>query len=150
MTTAADEPGPDARVVSATGHGATVKAQAERPGGYTIKDSGAREEVPGTGMLRDTRTGKGRYDLLPPDAMRRLAKHYEGGAEKYGPHNWEKGGPLSRYVDSMLRHAFAVVAGQTDEDHVIAVAWNAMAIADHQEKIKRGELPADLDDVFTR
>jgi hypothetical protein len=148
MTTAADEPGPDARVVRVT--------TTDEPGpdarvvGYAIKDSGAREEVPGTGMLRDTRTGKGRYDLLPPDAMRRLAQHYEGGAEKYGPHNWEKGGPLSRYLDSMLRHAFAVVAGQTDEDHVIAVAWNAMAIADHQEKIKRGELPADLDDVFTR
>uniref|UniRef100_UPI001E4FF338 dATP/dGTP diphosphohydrolase domain-containing protein n=1 Tax=Acetomicrobium sp. S15 = DSM 107314 TaxID=2529858 RepID=UPI001E4FF338 len=32
-----------------------------------------------------------RYDLIPSDALRELAKVYTVGAEKYGERNWEKG-----------------------------------------------------------
>lgn len=113
---------------------------------YVTKDSGQREEFD-TGSRRDTREGKGRYDLLPPLALRRLTGLYERGAAKYGDRNWEKGQPLTRYMDSLLRHAFAVLEGQTDEDHVAAVAWNALSIAEMQERIKRGLLPAELDDL---
>lgn len=60
-----------------------------------VKDSGKRQEFQ-TGSIRDTREGKGRYDLLPPHAIFRLAKHFENGAKKYGDRNWEKGQPLSR------------------------------------------------------
>ncbi|HUS51203.1 MAG TPA: dATP/dGTP diphosphohydrolase domain-containing protein, partial [Candidatus Paceibacterota bacterium] len=68
-----------------------------------VKDSGKRQDFD-TGSRRDTRDGKGRYDLLPVRAIKRLAKHYENGAKKYGDRNWEKGQPLSRYLDSALRH----------------------------------------------
>jgi hypothetical protein len=116
---------------------------------FETKDSGAREQFD-TGSQRDTRKGKGRFDLLPPRAIRRLAQLYERGANKYGDRNWEKGQPCSRYLDSMLRHAFAVSQGVVDEDHLAAVAWNALAIIDQQERIAEGLLDSSLDDLPTQ
>lgn len=100
-----------------------------------------------TGAVRDSRTGKGRYDLLPPRALRRLAEHFEAGASKYGERNWEKGQPLSVYLDSGLRHAIKVLEGLTDEDHAVAALWNLAAFIETRERISEGLLPADLDDL---
>ncbi len=111
-----------------------------------IKDSGKRERF-ATGSRRDTREGKGRYDLLPCRAMRRLARHFEAGARKYGDRNWEKGQPLSRYMDSALRHAFAYLEGKRDEDHLIAAAWNLLCLADTEERIDELRLPERLNDL---
>lgn len=111
-----------------------------------VKDSGQRETMP-TGSKRDLRAGKGRYDLLPTRALRRLARLYEAGAVKYGDRNWEKGQPLARMIDSALRHGFAALEGQMDEDHIIAAAWNFLGIAETQERIKAGLLPKELDDL---
>ncbi len=69
------------------------------------------------------------------------------GSKKYGDRNWEKGQPLARMIDSALRHLCCALEGQTDEDHVIACAWNMMCIADTQERIKAGLLPKELDDL---
>lgn len=113
---------------------------------WETKDSGRREEWD-TGSRRDTREGKGRYDLLSPVSIRRLAGVMERGAAKYGDRNWEKGQPLSRYLDSALRHTFQVLEGKTDEDHAGQAAWNLMAFIHTQEKIAGGELPAELDDL---
>ena len=113
---------------------------------FTTKDSGERQEFD-SGSVRDTRAGKGRFDLLPPLAIKRLAQLYERGAAKYGDRNWELGQPLSRYADSMLRHAFQAAAGETDEDHWAAVAWNAFAVMDHLERIDRGTLDRPLNDL---
>ncbi len=112
----------------------------------SVKDSGERQEF-NTGARRDTQSGKGRYDLLPPRAIKRLAKHYENGAKKYGDRNWEKGMPLSRFMDSAMRHMFKTLEGQRDEDHLIAAAWNILGIAEIQERIEEGLLPKELDDI---
>ena len=40
---------------------------------FILKDSGKREEFP-TGSRRDQRAGKGRFDLIPTMALRRLAR----------------------------------------------------------------------------
>ena len=112
----------------------------------TVNDSGEREEF-GTGSLRDTREGKGRYDLISPIGLHRLAQHYENGAKKYGDRNWEKGQPVSRYIDSGIRHFFKYLAGERDEDHLSAAAWNAFGAVHTIEKVSRGELPPELDDV---
>lgn len=100
-----------------------------------------------TGSRRDAREGKGRFDLLPARALRRLAGHFEAGAAKYGDRNWENGQPLQRFLDSALRHANAFCIGMTDEDHLIAAAWNLLCLADTQERIKEGLLPETLDDL---
>ena len=149
-----------------------------------IKDSGNRTEF-ATGAVRDLQQGKGRFDLMPLDAVENLlwayergnyaasgmfsdviayinkfkkdgdsgsliravccyaratrkdifalmldvAKHFENGALKYGEHNWQKGIPVSRYVDSALRHLMKDLAGETDEDHAAAFVWNCMCAA---------------------
>jgi hypothetical protein len=113
---------------------------------FKTKDSGRRENFT-TGSRRDDRTGKGRYDLLPTHAMRRLAQVYERGATKYGDRNWEKGQPLSRYLDSALRHTFQVLEGKTDEDHAGHAAWNLLAFIETQHRIREGVLPESLDDL---
>ena len=149
-----------------------------------IKDSGNRTEF-ATGAVRDIQQGKGRFDLMPLDAVENLlwayergtltascmisdvieyinkfkrdgisgslmqavccyaratrkdifalmldvAKHFENGALKYGEHNWEKGIPISRYIDSALRHLMKDCACETDEDHAAAFVWNCMCAA---------------------
>ena len=112
-------------------------------GGQTNHDDSGERMSYGEGMaVREPNAGKGRYDLVSPFAMRRLAQHYEEGAKKYADRNWEKGMPFSRYVDSAKRHLDKYVMGMTDEDHLAATAWNIFAIMHHQEL---GQL--ELDDM---
>ena len=113
-----------------------------------VVDSGVRQEFT-TGSVRDTRDGKGRYDLIPPYAMHRLAQHYENGARKYGDRNWEKGQPVSRYLDSAIRHLFKYLEGHRDEDHLAAAAWNAMGAIWTEEMVTRKRLPAELCDTVS-
>ena len=113
-----------------------------------VKDSGERQNFE-TGSVRDTNVGKGRFDLIPPYALMRLAQHYENGAVKYNPRNWELGQPLSRYLDSALRHLMKVLMGLNDEDHLSAATWNILAIVETQQRIKFGLLPEELDDLPT-
>lgn len=113
---------------------------------FETKDSGQRQEF-ATGSRRDSREGKGRYDLLPVHAVARLAQLFERGAVKYGDRNWEKGQPLSRYLDSALRHAFQALDGREDEDHLAGAVWNLMAAIETQHRVRAGELPAELDDL---
>lgn len=111
-----------------------------------VKDSGQRQSF-STGSVRDSRTGKGRFDLISPIALKRLAQHYENGSIKYGDRNWECGQPLSRYIDSLIRHAYCLLEGKKDEDHASAIAWNAMAYVHTEEMIKRDLLPKELNDM---
>jgi len=111
-----------------------------------VQDSGIREEF-STGSKRDTQQGKGNPSLIPIEPLRRLAKHYENGAVKYGKRNWEKGQPLSRYYDSAMRHMWAYMEGDYNEDHLAAAAWNIFSIIATQERIIAGILPKELDDI---
>lgn len=113
---------------------------------FVTKSSGERQEF-STGSRRDTQAGKGRYDLLPPEAIRRYAQLLERGAARYGDRNWELGQPFSRVISSMLRHAFQAAAGHDDEDHLAAVMFNAAALITMQERIAAGALPAELNDL---
>lgn len=111
-----------------------------------VKDSGKREAF-GTGSVRDTQEGKPRYDLITPLGLKRLAIHYANGATKYGEWNYTKGQPSSRYMASLLRHAYAYCMGYRDEDHLAAIAWNALAIIHNEEAIEGGILPKELNDM---
>ncbi len=113
---------------------------------YVTKDSGKRQEFQ-TGSKRDTREGKGRFDLISPHALWRLAGVYERGAQKYGDRNWEKGQPLSRYFDSAMRHLTEVLMGLEDEDHAAQAMWNITAYIHTEEMIRLGKLPKELDDM---
>ena len=99
-----------------------------------IKSSGEMT-VFASGAVRDKKTGKGRCDLLPACVLLRLAKHYERGAERFGPYNWKQGIPCHSFVDSALRHLFKYMDGWTDEDHLIAAIWNLCGLAWTEEKL---------------
>jgi len=98
----------------------------------TLEDSGERQQFE-TGAIRDPAAGKGRYDLISPIALRRLALHYEAGAAKYSDRNWEKGIPASRCFSSAVRHLFRWIAGGKTEDHLSAAVWNIFCIMHYQE-----------------
>ena len=90
-----------------------------------IKDSGNRRAFE-TGAVRDMAEGKGRMDLLPWSAIIEVSKHCENGAKKYGEHNVDKGIPTNSLCDSAARHLAKYLDGQTDEDHLLASAWNLL------------------------
>jgi hypothetical protein len=103
-----------------------------------------------TGAVRENDEGKGFFSFIPPNALRSLARRFEDGAKKYSDHNWQNGMPLSRYYDAIMRHSLAALEGQSDEDHLGAVMWNAAAWAWTEEKIASGKLPKKLDDITYR
>lgn len=113
---------------------------------YDLKDSGKREQF-STGSKRDIRLGKGRFDLLPPEALTLLAIHFEKGGSKYGFRNWERGQPISRYMDSTLRHLCKYLAGELDEDHLVAAGWNVLAAITTRERCLKKKLPKFLNDI---
>lgn len=95
----------------------------EEPQG--IKDSGNRTHF-STGAVRDMHDGKGRYDLLPWEAIHEVAKHTEAGAMKYGERNCENGIPIHSLIDSAFRHLSCYMQGMDDEKHLCAAAWNIL------------------------
>lgn len=88
-----------------------------------------------------------RYDLIPPEALEALAIHYEKGIGKYSERNWEKGLPLSRHLNSAMRHLQNYLSGDRIEDHLSACVWNCFCIMHVLEMIVRGVLPETLDDL---
>jgi hypothetical protein len=106
---------------------------------FSLKDSGQRRQFE-TGAVRDMPAGKGRFDLIPPQALFRLAVVFEKGAEKYGENNWRKGIPESSYLDSALRHINMYRLGATDEDHLIQAVWNLMCLVETQYLIEQNLL----------
>ncbi len=111
-----------------------------------LPDSGTRRAFE-TGAVRDAEEGKGRYDLLSPIALKRLAQHFENGAKKYSERNWEKGIPLASFFDSGIRHMYAFLSGDTSEDHLAAAMWNIHCLIHTQEMIKQGKLPEILNNL---
>jgi hypothetical protein len=112
------------------------------------ESSGLR--VHATGAVRDQRVGKGRMDLLFlgfANALRVISHHCEKGAEHYGDRNWEHGQSMSWFLDSGGRHLLQWAAGETNEDHLRAAAWNILAALETRERIERGELPEALNDL---
>ena len=109
-----------------------------------IKVTGTREFE--SGAHRDPNENKGRYDLLSPLFIRRLAVHTQKGGAARGDRNWEAGMPMDAVLDSAIRHLYAYLEGDRSEDHLAAAAWNVMNLIHTEEQIERGNLPADLAD----
>lgn len=112
-----------------------------------MTDSGERVVYGEGAAHREPGLDKGRPELITPFGLTRLAKWYALGAKKYGDFNWVKGMPFSRYTASMFRHLLLYMARDETEDHLAAIAWNAMAIMHHQEL---GELQWDDMPTYTK
>ena len=100
-----------------------------------------------TGAQREDKAGKGAYHLISPIALRRVSMVYEAGGKMRGDRNWEKGLPLSSYMNSALRHLEQYAEGFRDEGHVEQCMWNIMALIHTDEMIRRGLLPSELNDL---
>jgi hypothetical protein len=110
---------------------------------HGLPDSGDRTPQFG-GAMRDRPPGKGRFDLISPFFLKDLAVLLEQGAAKYAVRNWERGYSLPLCLDSAGRHLQALQTGDTSEDHMLAVAWNAMAFIHIRRMILSGSLPLGL------
>jgi len=112
-----------------------------------IKIEGGKDRVFSTGAKRQAAAGKGLPSLLPGDALIEISKHLEAAAEKYGSRNWEKGLPLCSILDSLLRHIYAELAGDTSENHARAIGCNTLFYIATKARIASGLLPKELDDM---
>jgi hypothetical protein len=113
---------------------------------FILKDSGKRVKLK-SGAKRELVIGKGRYDLISPIVMRRLANIMECGSVKYGDRDWEKGIPLSVFIDKAQRHINQLKEGYYDEDHAAQALWNIHCFIHTQEMIERKLLPKELDNL---
>lgn len=96
-----------------------------------------------TRLVSSTGAEKGskleRYDLIPAEPLRLLARHYGRGAEKYAERNWERGYGWHLSYAALNRHLWAFWNGEgTDEEtgspHMVAVAWHAFALLEFAHK----------------
>ena len=110
------------------------------------KESGKKREF-STGARRQASEGKGTPVLFPPDAYLDISKHFEEGGKLHGARNWEKGIPLSEFMNSLERHIAQEKMGLTDEPHDRAIAWNAIAYLATKLRIQKGVLPKELADI---
>ena len=110
------------------------------------QESGEQREF-ATGAKRQAASGRGTPSLFPADAYIEICKHFEAGAVLHGARNWEKGLPISCFIDSLERHVAAVKMGKTDEEHYRAIAWNAVCMLATKVRIDGHILPKELDDL---
>lgn len=92
-----------------------------------------------TGAVRDNATGKGRFDLLPWNAIHALARHCERGALHYGERNVDKGIPQHSLIDSGIRHASQYLRNDPEPHHLVAACWNLLWALE-QEELGRTDL----------
>lgn len=86
--------------------------------------------------------GLPRYDQIPADALRQLARHFGVGAKKYDDDNWTRGYDWRLTFAAANRHAEQFRAGEshdpeTGSHHLIAFAWH-MLVLDEFTRINRG------------
>lgn len=111
-----------------------------------LKDSGERRTTE-TGAVRDKSANKGKPSLVPNWVVWLVSRIYEDGAAKYASRNWEKGMPLSWYIDSCERHLAKLKAGMRDEPHATQAIWNLIGYVFTATLIKLGKRPASLNDM---
>ena len=98
-------------------------------------DDGGNHHVFETGAKRDIQEGKGMFSFLLPEALFRWAKRCEIGHLKYGNgRNWESGMPISKFIDSALRHITQYMLGDDTEDHIGAAIWNLACICQMENR----------------
>ena len=109
-----------------------------------LADSGLRHRFE-TGAMREMAPGKGRFDLISPFVLQRLAVIMEQGTIKYFERNWEHGLPLTQLLDSCMRHLQQYLMGDTEEDHLGQALWNLHCLIHTEMMIEMDLLPKSLD-----
>ena len=76
---------------------------------------------------------RARYDLIPTEPLRLLAKHFGVGSRKYDDDNWRRGYDWRLSFSALNRHLWQWWAGEeidqeTGSPHLIAVAWHCLVL----------------------
>jgi hypothetical protein len=80
---------------------------------------------------------KARFDLIPLQALWRLAEVYTLGAKKYAPRNWEKGMAWGRVFSAVMRHLWKWWGGETNDpedgiSHLMHAAWGCFTLFEYE------------------
>ena len=113
-----------------------------------LPDTGLRTSFGTDGAIREADPTKSSIEGMSPYAAWRIGTLFTNGGIKYKDfRNWEKGMNVMRFVGAILRHTFQYVARDRREDHLAAIAWNAMCIM-HFEEVgaTSGKTFEELDD----
>jgi hypothetical protein len=113
-----------------------------------------------SGAVRSERL-KARYDLIPGQALKRLALRYALGAEKYGEWNWANGLPVDDLLNHVIEHLmkardkFVAMQAARDiakitntqpvditmdldpDDDLAGAAWGCFTLIEMEERMKK-------------
>lgn len=98
----------------------------------------AEKKVMQSGMTREDKSSKLRFDLIPDFMLWRLAALYTKGAKNHAPRNWEKASTeedFDLFMQGAYRHFMQYRRGDRDEDHVAAVFFNLAGAELVREKL---------------
>ena len=75
--------------------------------------------------------GKLKWSLVDWKSLEPMVRVLEMGAKKYAPYNWAKGMPVTEVSESLLRHMFAYLNGESNDkeskiEHLGHVMCNCM------------------------
>ena len=113
----------------------------------TFKKLGTEERVFSTGAQRDMSNGKGAFHWMPWTALFLVSRIYENGNKQRGIRNWEKGMPISEYLNSANRHLVKYLAGERSEPHLSQAIWNMLNALQTAVWIRQGHRSAELNDL---
>jgi hypothetical protein len=90
-------------------------------------------------LLREDKTLKPDFTYLGMfyEVSARIVQRFTMGEEKYARGNWREAktpAQILTYQQSALRHLMQYLNGQTDEDHLSAVAANVIILMDLEEQ----------------
>jgi hypothetical protein len=89
----------------------------------------------------------GRYDLICPEFLEKIALVLEEGVNKYSSDNWTKGIPLSNLHHHAFKHLKAYLAGETDEDHLGHLLANLMFIIHFRARCTCAQTRLKLEEI---
>jgi hypothetical protein len=97
-----------------------------------------KEATPGTikydsGAQRSDEVEEFRYDLFHPIFMKRVARVWAVGAERYGAQNWELGFPMWTLFNHLLGHLWDYLSGNRSEDHLAHMGCNLVMLVVEDE-----------------
>lgn len=93
--------------------------------------------VSSTGAEKGTKIE--RFDLLPTQALAKIARHYGVGAAKYAPNNWRKGYEWSKSYAALQRHLNAFWGGEdydeeTGSPHLAAAGFHVLTLLTYMDE----------------
>lgn len=92
-----------------------------------------RKKAEGEAEAMRFNDGKVEWSLVDFKSIEPMVRVLEYGSEKYSKDNWKKGMDVTKMMESLLRHSFSFLSGETEDQesgisHIGHVMCNAMFI----------------------